>query len=442
MSGAWIFQFRGMAPLPPSLLAALGAATGLGAVLPYALDRWLHGKFPGFISTLIFPTAMAALDFGTRWSPYGSWGVLAYSQFNLLPLIQLVSVTGLYGVTFLVAWFGAVVNWAWMRRSHFKNTRAGLGIFLCIVAGVYLLGAIRLRSNIPGPRVRVAGLAADFVWDFPNPSAAQRFWSGQPLARRDEAKVRESMLRRADQLLARTEHEAQAGAKLVVWSEGAVWLWRTDEPMLLQKAAELARRDGIYIALAYASVNPEHTRFHQNKTVFVGNTGGVLFEYLKSRPVPGGEKATTETRPNPMFFADTPMGRIGAFICFDLDFPALVQQAGRDRTDIVLAPSHDWKEIDPMHTRMAVFRAVENGFNFVRDVAEGRSIAVDYLGRTLAETDDFTNSDHVLRAEIPTRGSVTLYSRIGDAFGWLMVALLGLFVGLGALRRKSRSELT
>jgi len=113
----------------------------------------------------------------------------------------------------------------------------------------------------------------------------------------------------------------------------------------------------------------------------------VLFEYWKARPGPGGEASVMQTNGNPMRYADTPLGRIGSFICFDLDFPALVRQASRARVDLVIAPSNDWPAIDPWNTQMAAFRAIENGFNLVRDVSNGRSLAVDYLGRSLAETD-------------------------------------------------------
>jgi apolipoprotein N-acyltransferase len=80
---------------------------------------------------------------------------------------------------------------------------------------------------------------------------------------------------------------------------------------------------------------------------------------------------------------------------------------------------------------MAAVRAIENGCNLVRDVSNGRSFAVDYLGRTLAEADFFASGGHDdIVAYVPASGARTIYSRIGDLFGWLCVAALAAFVGL------------
>ena len=131
----------------------------------------------------------------------------------------------------------------------------------------------------------------------------------------------------------------------------------------------------------------------------------------------------------------TPNGRLGSAICFDLDFPQLLAQAGRLGTDVLLAPSNDWRDIDPWHTHMATFRAVEQGFNLVRQARSGLSMAVDYQGRALAQMDDFGSPDREMTAYVPTRGVRTVYSRIGDAFAW--VCLFGLAILLFATRKRS-----
>jgi apolipoprotein N-acyltransferase len=90
----------------------------------------------------------------------------------------------------------------------------------------------------------------------------------------------------------------------------------------------------------------------------------------------------------------------------------------------LIVPANDWAAIDPLHTHMSAFRAVENGSNLVRAVSNGRSLAVDFLGRTLAETDSFTGSDHVIVANVPVHGVGTVYAKIGDLFAWICVAAL------------------
>jgi apolipoprotein N-acyltransferase len=118
----------------------------------------------------------------------------------------------------------------------------------------------------------------------------------------------------------------------------------------------------------------------------------------------------------------TPFGTLSGVICWDTDFPATVRQAGRNGTDILMSLANDWREIDPLHGRMAVYRAIENGVSLVRQGNEGLSLATDPYGRVVASMDHFVASERVMVAQVPTHGVVTVYSVIGDLFGWLAVA--------------------
>ncbi len=81
-----------------------GLVTGLLYTIPFLLDRVLVSRFSGFAATLVFPFASAAFEFLTLWpNPMGTWGSLAYSQFSSLHLTQVASITGMWGVTFLVS---------------------------------------------------------------------------------------------------------------------------------------------------------------------------------------------------------------------------------------------------------------------------------------------------------------------------------------------------
>jgi apolipoprotein N-acyltransferase len=150
--------------------------------------------------------------------------------------------------------------------------------------------------------------------------------------------------------------------------------------------------------------------------------------------VPGSETAISATDDGHIKSAATPHGRLGAAICFDMDFPKLLQEAGRQGVDVLLAPSNDWKEIDPWHSHMARLRAVEQGFNMVRHVSGGLSLATDYHGRVLASMDHYTAEDRVMIAQVPTQGVTTLYARVGDLFAW--VCLLGLLASGGWVWRR------
>jgi hypothetical protein len=104
--------------------------------------------------------------------------------------------------------------------------------------------------------------------------------------------------------------------------------------------------------------------------------------------------------------------------------PFCVSQAGERRIDIVLDPSNDWRAIDPLHTWMASFRAVEQRVSLVRQTSNGLSAAYDPQGRVLAELDYYHTDDPVMVAHVPVQGVRTVYSRAPDAFAWLCLGAL------------------
>jgi apolipoprotein N-acyltransferase len=107
---------------------------------------------------------------------------------------------------------------------------------------------------------------------------------------------------------------------------------------------------------------------------------------------------------------------VGGAIAFDMDFPAVLRQAGKQHTDLLIVPEDDSRQLDPLHSKMAVFRAIENGFNLVLHASDGLSLATDYEGRAYGMMDRYQATDHVLVTQVPTRGVTTLYSRIGYLF--------------------------
>jgi apolipoprotein N-acyltransferase len=121
---------------------------------------------------------------------------------------------------------------------------------------------------------------------------------------------------------------------------------------------------------------------------------------------------------------NTPYGRLSSIICFDGDFPQLLAQAGALGADVVLDPSNDWRAIDPWHTQMVSFRAIEQGFSLIRQTRRGLSAAFDYQGRPLAAMDDYQTVDHAMVSQVPSRGVRTAYSRLGDWFVWVCLMIL------------------
>jgi apolipoprotein N-acyltransferase len=433
LSAAWAFQFRGMVPAPQPIITVVWAAYGLFQLLPFIPDRLLVRRLPGFTSTLAFPCAAMGFDYLLSLLPYGSWGSPAYTQYGNLALMQLASIAGIYGITFLIAWSAAVVNWAWERGFEPRTVRRGVLVYAFVLSAVFVVGSVRLMAAPSGPTVRVASLTAQ-MRQFPNDDLARRSFTGK-LTSDEIVRIREWSRALDDDLLRRAGREADAGAKVVFWGEANSWVLPADEAWLFSRASELAREKRIYLGVANALWHYGEPRPLENTFILFAPDGRQVWRFLKAHPVPGGEATISRPSDGRLPFFSAPFGRLSCVICFDADSVQLLQQAGRGQADILLDPSNDWRAIDPWHTQMAIFRAVEQGLNMVRHTSNGLSIAVDYQGRVRGAMDHYeVNGDRALVAELPVRGVRTIYARVGDVFSWLALAVLAALASVAIIR--------
>jgi apolipoprotein N-acyltransferase len=437
MVAAFAFGFRGMAPVPGALFYVVIAAFGLALFLPYLVDRLLAPRLSGLAATLVFPTAWVAAEWLLSRAPYGSWGSIAYSQYGDLALLQILTVTGIWGVTFLIGWFAAVANLVWEEGLGPGRARTWAIVCAATIAGAIAIGGVSLAVSAPtGQTVRVAGLSRRELPATAIPGASDRLSDSKATAD-DLASLRQAYAVTSDDLLARSEREMRAGAKIVLWGEANASVLKADEAALVARGQALAARYRAYLGMTLAVRRPGRQASIENRIVLVQPDGSIAWAFDKARPVPGGEAFMQVPGTGRLSVAATPYGRLSSVICFDADFPDLVAQAGALRTDILLVPSNDWPAIDPWHTQMASFRAIEQGVNLVRQTSQGLAAAYDYQGRQLAAADYYQAADQVMVAETPTQGRRTLYAVLGDwlAYGCMGGQALLAAIALGPWRR-------
>src|SRR6185295_13961994 len=103
------------------------------------IDRFGTATLNGLSSTLIFPATWVAVEFlRSRFTPSASWGSIAYTQYGYLPLMQVAAFVGIWGLTFLVAWFASTFDYAWSRGFDWTVVRVPV-LTYAVVMGVIVL---------------------------------------------------------------------------------------------------------------------------------------------------------------------------------------------------------------------------------------------------------------------------------------------------------------
>ena len=120
---------------------------------------------------------------------------------------------------------------------------------------------------------------------------------------------------------------------------------------------------------------------------------------------------------------DQPSGRWGLQICKDMDFPKLSRECAAEGANLMLVPAWDFNVDRWLHSRMAVLRAVENGFALARSARNGLLTLNDNRGRILAETATAPGRFASISGILSVAPKETFYAQTGDWFAWLCVAV-------------------
>ena len=162
------------------------------------------------------------------------WDLLGVSQYQILPLIQIASYTGVYGVAFLVIWGSLSLLSAGLRLVRHPTMRSAWGaellLPLFVIGLVFLFGFHQLREPEPSGRT----LRVTFV----QPSIPQTLiWDP---TRDDE---------RFQQLIDDTKAALTAPCDLVLWPEAAVPKLIRWSPGVADSVTELARTNHVWMII-------------------------------------------------------------------------------------------------------------------------------------------------------------------------------------------------
>ena len=397
--------------------------------LPYIADRLMYNKVKGFLATLVFPVSAAALYFLISLEgPFDGDGVFSLYFIGDLSLKQFVSVTGLWGLIFILSWISSVICWVWDNEFHWNQINKAVAIFSSIITIVFVFGGIKHSPFMYSDDLNTVRIAAVVL-----NSIDREILKLETILKNKTSSPFDVAMSRIKNL---TKQAALGGAKIVSFQEYAILVEEKNKEKLIEAFQEIAIEHGIHLSISYG-VFAEKGK-GENRHIFINDQGEIEVNYLKRYlfgldPI-GGEAVYMKKGPEIIPVVNTSYGNIGISICRDMSFPSYIRQAGKKHVDIMLSPAFDFPR--GMEHRY-LMRAIENGFSYVRPTYNGVTFAVDYHGRILASKDYFATSNEIMYADVPMKGKKTIYPIIGDVFAWLCVLGLGAFA---VLSRKGRAR--
>jgi apolipoprotein N-acyltransferase len=401
------------------------------------------------------------------------WGLLGASQYGFVPVIQIASITGVWGVSFLVAAVNAAAA-ELLDRRRFSPTA------ICLKPVPGRPGVLRDRASAVAVIFAGGLFAASLVYGglvlFLNPPEKTDGADEAVIAliQQNSDPRKHDYYETYDALKRLTDEAMKYKPDLVVWSETAfvpnIRRWSGEDPAVY----ELARLVGDFIAYQKAlstwlvtgnddyRVVPgegiEETRLNYNAAVFFSDRGERIETYHKNKLVPfteyfpyedilpgvyktllaydvhfwepGTEKTVFR---HPLFSFSTP-------ICFEDVFPGLVRRYVLAGADIIINLSNDYwslKEAEAVqHGTHGVFRAVENRRPLLRATASGATLRADEFGRIL-ETVPLYKEGYLIAPVPLVERPLTLYTRWGDWFPAVCGAVIGPLLLVSLFYRKN-----
>ncbi len=465
---AWVVTAMttyGKVPLPVSygILLLLTAYLGLYVGLYSAGAVWFRSLIPRY-GFFVFPCLWVTLELIRTYALSGMpWGLLGYSQYRQIEIIQIADHMGVYGVSFLIVLVNvALAEFLSWLMPYFRNFRparlpwelAAMAALLVTLSWQY--GLITL-SETPFSGIPRSSITVGVVQ--PNVDQAVKW----------DTAYREETLARFDRL---TEKLGRA-TDLVVWPEAATPFVFEREPVYQLQLMALANRAQAPILFGSPAVRfyPDRRPYLMNSAYLLAPDGHLLGRYDKHHLVPFGEYIPFKS--SLLFFLDKLVEGIGDFepgtgsavltltpkpksaaagkaeatpkpisfgvaICYEVIFPNLVRQFALNGAEFLVTVTNDaWfgaSSAASQHFSMVVFRSVENHLAFARSANTGISGFIDPFGRIVEATPIFT--EQAVKATMQVWRPHTFYSRYGDVFAYGCAIICALLFLFGIFRTK------
>ena len=365
------------------------------------------------------------------------WNLLGYPASANLGLLQLTTVTGIYGLSFLAVAINALLAWtAASSKLDLKKRIAIAGAAIAILLGVMFVGP-RLV-----PRTEAKHFARTVQPNFPEVPEYPPDWFQKNAAAMQE-------------LEKLSLAPSAQNTDLLVWPEAPA-PFSFQDSQFATIASNLAIHSGRpFLAGAIewkapvdpADKVPPGRLVPYNSAILVGPQGQRTFVYDKMHLVPFGEyepfplihQVVTSVseevggfhKGNKYVVGRLPSGyTFGVFICYEAIYAGEVRHFAANGAQLLINISNDgWfgrSAAAEQHLHMMRVRAVENRRWIVRSTNNGFTVSVDPYGRIFESLPPDVRASTDLPYDFRT--DETIYTKYGDWFAWLCIIVSGILL--------------
>jgi apolipoprotein N-acyltransferase len=405
----------------PAVIAVIAVQTLLWVFLIMAARR-LVVRYQAWWTVFVYPVLCVALDtLAAALLPDGNFGSLAYSQGDILPILQVTSLLGVSGLLFLIALVPSALAVAIAYGRSLRRGWIAYATTAVLLGSAILYGFIRLQSPVTGEETTFGMVSIDDSID--------------SIGLRVSASRVSNILAEYDKSV--TALAAQ-GAHVIVLPEKIAFITPTKVPEWQQHFSPLAKENRVWLEVSvgiYGDKNPT------NWAWLFSPEGALVASYQKHHMAPPERHERYSSGSD--YSVITIGGQTyGLAICKDMHFAAFGRAYGERHAAVMLVPAWDFDYLDGwIASRTTTMRGVENGYTIVRASREGLLTVSDAYGRILAERKSSEMPGSSLLAKVVVAAPVpTLYTRIGNLFGWICVAGAVVFLLIGRRRASARSQ--
>lgn len=377
----------------------------------------------GSLYMILFPAVWIIIEYARALGDMSfPWALLGYSLAPILPLAQLSSITGVYGLSFVIVFMNILfyeLIIAIYRNNRIRFRLLQLAGFVLSLIIVSVWGGLRIKSH--------AGFNNTLRVSLIQSNMDQGNWNAG-ISLDTSMAIIERLVKTA----------AEDNPDLIILPESGIYCYL--ERNLRMKNRILSWSEAINIPLIFGTLHWERERdnpYYKYKVynaVFSLDKGQSVFEhYYKIKLVPFSEALPFEgafpilSRVN-LGESDFQRGAeekllsIGGkyhtapFICYEIIYPDFVRRRVNAGANLLVNVTNDgwWgRSNGPFHhAAMARMRSIENGVSLARCANSGISMLVDPVGRIICTKGLYKRA--VLTGAIPYDRIDTFYSKFGD----------------------------